>query len=210
VGRPLFVCMLVALFGASFVFTGLRAEQKAVGRIDVSLRLQPGASGGPGRVLLDITLTNDSASMLFFAEQSRDWDYQLDITGPAGSPLRPTNYGCRVLRQPREILRNIGRQLEPGEKDHIESVELNRLYILDRVGAYRVVARRRVWQTKPAYSSQPVEFFAANCRNSSDCYDVAEATSAPFSFNLTTAYPDVSPPANRGSCPEERGGASPR
>jgi hypothetical protein len=196
----LFICAAGALLAASVGTAELRAEESTVGRIEISLRLQPDASGGPGSVFLDVLLVNDSTSILFFAEQSPDWDYRLDITRPDGSPLRLTNYGCHVIPQPVEIMRNIARQLAPGAKDHVESVELNRLYVLDRIGRYRVVARRRVWRVKPAYATQPYEFLS-KCRTFADCYDLGEATSAPFSFDLSVTYPDVSPPANRRGCP---------
>jgi len=193
------MCAAGALLVASFACAELRAAQKTVGRIEISLRLQQDDSCRSSGVFLDVVLVNDSASMLFFTEQSPDWDYQLDITGPDGSPLRLTDYGCHVLPHPLNIYRNIARHLEPGAKDHVEAIELNLLYRLDRIGRYRVVVRRQVWQVKSAYSSQPYEFLT-KCRTFEGCYDLGETTSAPFSFDLRTVYPDMSPPAHREDC----------
>lgn len=155
---------------------------------------------GSGTIFLDVLLVNDSDSALFFTEQSPDWDYRLDIVGPDGSPLKLTNYGVCVLPQPSTIFRNILRKLDVGLKDHIEPIELKRLYRLDRVGQYRVVVRRRVWRINPAYSSLPLLDFIDQCRPLTQCADQAEVSSSPFSFELSSPYPDVSPQSDPARC----------
>ena len=140
------------------------AAEKTLAQIEFSTRLTYDASGNADRVVVEIVLRNTSDSPIFFSEQSPDWDYQIDVVGPDGqSPVELTNFGKCVLPHPSDVFRNIGRRLEPGEKDHVETVELNRLFKLDCVGLYRVLCRRRVWLKSPTQgqlvSSQPA-FFA--------------------------------------------------
>ena len=88
---------------------------------------------------------------------SLDWDYRLNVVGPgefAGEtdelgPVRPANDGYP----------GYSAKLDPGDRDDIQSVVLNRLYKLDQIGPYRVVLRRRVWKINPAYVSLSVKAF---------------------------------------------------
>lgn len=139
---------------------------KTLAQIEFSVQSRYDTPKDAGRVVLEVVIRNTSDSPIFFSEQSPDWDYQIDLVGPDGqSTVELTNFGKCVLPHPAEVFRNIGRRLEPGEKDHVESVELNRLFKLDRVGLYRVLVRRRVWLTAPyqgkLVSSEPAFFAVA-------------------------------------------------
>ncbi len=168
--------------------TGLGAEwrtedaPKGLAQIDLAVRFRFDKSGNADRVAVEIVLRNNSDTPIFFAEQSPDWDYELDIAGPDGqSRVELTNFGKCVLPHPIVIFRNIGRILKPGEADHLESVELNRLFKLDSVGLYRVVVRRRVWLKSPSLAKL--------------------ISSEPAFFTLTSPQMDSSPPGfDPGRC----------
>ena len=148
---------------------------KGLAQIDASVRLRFDTSGNADRVMVNVVLRNTSDTAIFFTEQSPDWDYQLDVTGPDGqSQAELTNYGKCVLPHPSAIFRNISRTLQPGETDHVESVELNRLFRLDSVGLYRIVVRRRIWSKAPS--------------------EGLLVSSDPAAFALTTPQADSSPP----------------
>jgi hypothetical protein len=188
------------VFATSLIWHAGYAQVRSIGHVEVSVKSGPDARTGAVALILDVLLVNDSNSPLFFTDQSSDWNYQLDITGPDGAPLKLTNWGQCVLPMPNEILRNILRKLDSGGKDHIESIVVNRLYRLDRVGRYHVIARRRVWPIKPAYAGLDIMAFVEKCKGLTVCTEQAESVSASQSFVVESPYPDVSPQADPGRC----------
>jgi len=157
------------------------AAEKTLGQIEVSLHWKFDTPSDAGRVFLEVVLRNISDSIMFFSEQSDDWDYQIDLVGSnSSSPVEKTNFGKRVLPQPNIIFRNIGRRLEPGGEDHAEIVELNRLFKLDQVGLYRLVVRRRVWVTSISKAQMVL--------------------SDPIYIAISAPQVDSSPPANPNRC----------
>jgi hypothetical protein len=150
------------VFACLFLVAPVLGADKTLAQIDFSVQWKFDSPSDAGRVFLDVVLHNISDSTIFFAEQSPDWDYQIDAVGPDGiSPVERTNFGKCVFPRPIDIFRNISRSLEPGAKDHVESVELNRLFKLNRAGLYRIVLRREIWvkaSDMKMVSSEPAYF----------------------------------------------------
>jgi len=157
------------------------ATDKTLGQIDVSVQWKFDTPSDAGRVFLEVVLRNISDSIILFAEQSDDWDYQIDIAGPDGSsPVEKTNFGKCVLPQSTMVTLNVARSLEPGGKDRVETVELNRLFKLDHVGLYRLVVRRRLWITSPS--------------------EAQTVSADPIYIAISAPQVDSSPPANPHRC----------
>lgn len=188
------------LIAASMGTAPALSQEKSIGAIDVAVRAIPARESDSGRIFLDIVLRNTSDSQLFFTEQYQDWDYQIEILGPDDSHLELTNYGKCVLPQPSTILRSILWKLEPGEKDHIEIVELNRLFKLDRAGRHRVVVRRGVWQVPVGSPRLTVEYFLFNCRPPTACGARVVVSSGTMFVTVPSPYPDLSPQADPARC----------
>lgn len=175
------------------------AEKVSLGHIEASVKTVAAKGKESAKVILDVVLVNNSDSAFFFTEQSPDWDYQLEIRGPDDQPLKLTNYGTCVLPQPSIVFRVIGRKLDAGGKDLVESIELNRLYKLDRAGRYRLTVRRRVSRIRSEYASLSLKDLCDRCSQAL-CTDEAEAASAPLMFDLNTPYDDNSPKTDPAHC----------
>jgi hypothetical protein len=188
--------LIAALMGSAPALS----QEKNVGAIDLAVRVIPASGSDSGRIFLDMVLRNTSESQLFFTEQNQDWDYQIEILGPDNSPLELTNYGKCVLPQPSTILRSILWKLEPGEKDHIETVELNRLFKLDRAGRHRVVVRRGVWQVPVGSPRLTVKYFLFDCRPPTACGARVVVSSGTMFVTVPSPYPDLSPQADPARC----------
>jgi hypothetical protein len=175
-------------------------DDRSAGRIEFSVRSPQQASGKATPRWADVVLRNTADSQLFFSEQSPDWDYQIEIPGTDGSPIELTYYGKCVLPQPGTLLRNILRKLEPGEADHLESVELTKLFKLIRIGTHRISVRRWVWQVPGGKPPLSVEQFLSDCRPPSTCASHLLLPSTTATLSITFPYPDLSLSAGPERC----------
>jgi hypothetical protein len=189
--------VVVALMATLIVPCAAVAEDMKTAQIDVSVRLTSEGPAISNRVIVDALLRNRSASPIFFMQSSPEFNYQIEIVGPGGSPVELTTFARCVLPY-LTLISNIPRRLEPGEENHVESVELNRLFRFDRIGRHRIVVRRRLWRINSRFPSLTLEdwFFC----HPQVCADQVAASSTPYSFVITSAQPDSSPKADPSEC----------
>jgi hypothetical protein len=189
---------LIAVFAVSGTVFG---EVNSFAAIDVSVRSTAPSKTDFGRIFLDLVLRNTSDSQMFFWAQNQDWDFQIEILGPDGSPLELTNYGKCVLPVPTVTISTKIEKLEPGDKDRVESVELNRLFKLDHVGRHRVMVRRTLWRVASGSPPISLETFLFECRPQAVCRaELVIVSSTPSFFAITSPYPDSSPHADPTRC----------
>jgi hypothetical protein len=113
------------------------------GEISIHATDSPIRLGGP--VVVEFSLENTGTEVFMVTLQSDDWDYSMALTDASRQPVPLTDYGKRAAGPKDEIFRNILSAIHPGDKA-TTSLDLNKLYIFNAPGTFRITVRRRVFR----------------------------------------------------------------
>ena len=111
-------------------------------------------------LMLKVSTMNVSRRSLFITVTLAEVDHKFEVRDATGAAVPMTDYGRNLLRNAQET-RSVMVKLRPGE-EHEETIQLEKLFQLNKPGTYQITVKRIVPRTQKGPSSN-VEISADTC-----------------------------------------------